>query len=305
MKTRTPLVTACLLAAGLLLFACGVESIPDDSLAAPPANDSGSGSDPTDDGTQDDRAGRRVFFSFGTGAPDDPQKMKDFLVDQVQKVAAAMGKVKDPSVDSTVLLGAAAVTPASVKARLTAYAQTLGAGDTFVMYSHGHGNKSGLLLDFDAPGAGVLSWKELAELILTLPAKNVLVFTMSCHSGTLADLLKTSEYVARWQGRRAGGRSLVVMTAVAADEVASATDLVIGDPGGIGNPFTYAVRTALDGLADGFSAAPTGGAADGVTTLKEARDYILFTSKAKAKDGQHNPQLAGECVETERFPTAP
>jgi hypothetical protein len=305
MRARANPIAVSLLA-GLLLAACdGVESTPGDAMAPLAANDLGSRAS-VDAGAlaMDAAVAHGVFFSFGIAAPDDPPKKKDLLLDQVHRVAEVIGKMKNPSFDSSVLLGAPAVSPDSVKARLEGYAQTLGSGDTFVMYSHSHGTKKGLLLGFE-PGAGLLSWEDLAELILALPAKNVLVFTMSCHSGALADLLKSSEYAARWQGRTADDRSLVVMTAVAADETAAATDFLIGNPNSIGNPFNYAVRTALAGQADGFSTASGTGAADGVTTLSEARGYILQTGKEKAKNDQQNPQFAGELVDDERFPTAP
>jgi hypothetical protein len=247
--------------------------------------------------------GRSVFFAFGVAAPDDPQGQKDLLVDQVGKVLSSA--VAGPGVTATeVLVGAAEVSPAIVRAKLWEYQQTLQGADTFVIYSHGHGGAKGLALAFDKTPSDLLRWQEYADLLLSLPAKNVVVFTMACHSGALADVLKQEPFASRWLGRSKSGRSFVVLTAVASDETATATDGRIGDPSAIGNPFTFAVRTAIDGQADGFAGTASAGSGDGWTSLRELVDYVVFTAHEKARSDDHHPQFAGELVESERFPLA-
>lgn len=311
---------------GQFVTGCGplsVDPVPlpaDVSDAAPPALDGGvTGGDTGVDGGVDGvdggvdasvdagsgnaAPGRTLFLAFGVAAPDDPEGQKNLLEDQVSKVlssAVAGGRVAT----ADVVVGASEVSPAVIRARLEAYRQTLEATDSVVIYSHGHGSTKGLVLAFDRAPTDMLRWHEYADLLLRLPAKNVVVFTTACHSGALADVLKSEPFASRWQGRSKAGRSFIVLTAVAADESATATDVRIGDPSAIGNPFTYAVRTAIDGQADGFVGTASTGPADGITSLRELTDYVLFTAHEKARTDDHHPQLAGEFVDSERFPLA-
>ncbi len=97
---------------------------------------------------------------------------------------------------------------------------------------------------------------------------------------------------AQWQGQReSAGRSLIVLTAVSKDQLSTPTD-VSTDPAAIGNPFTYAVRTALGGAADGA----LDGEQDEKVTVDEFVAYVLETAKDESKDGYAEPQFAGEYV---------
>ena len=66
---------------------------------------------------------------------------------------------------------------------------------------------------------------------------------------------------------------------------------------GIGNPFSYAVRKALAGKADGA----VDGQKDGKTTMEELVKYILATAKEKSVDQYAEPQFAGEYNESDLF----
>ena len=88
-----------------------------------------------------------------------------------------------------------------------------------------------------------------------------------------------------WEGRQAAGRDLVVLTAVAADELATPSP----DPA-IGNPFTHAVSTALRGAADGFDGRPV----DGNIDMAELTGYVLRTAAGTIRGQEHTPQHAGE-----------
>lgn len=90
---------------------------------------------------------------------------------------------------------------------------------------------------------------------------------------------------ASWEGRRAAGRDLVVLTAVAADELATPSP----DPV-IGNPFTHAVSTALRGAADGFDGRPVEGNID----MAELTGYGPRSAAGAIRGQEHTPQLAGE-----------
>lgn len=160
-----------------------------------------------------------------------------------------------------------------VRERLADYARTLTSDDTFVLYSHGHGGPFG---NFFA------GWSRFADSILALPARNVVVFAMSCQSGSLTDKLLARK--AEWEGRGAAGRSLVVLTPVDASQNAGPSP----EPG-IGNPFTHAVISAVQGNADGSS----GKERNGRVELQELVDHVLAVTRAKSRDQSHRPQFAG------------
>lgn len=112
---------------------------------------------------------------------------------------------------------------------------------------------------------------------------------MACHSGYLAEAVNALGVA--WQGQReTAGRSLIVLTAVSKEQLSTPTD-VSTDPAAIGNPFTYAVRTALGGAADGA----LDGEQDEVTA-DEFVAYVLETAKEESTDGYAEPQFAGEYV---------
>ncbi len=85
--------------------------------------------------------------------------------------------------------------------------------DTFIMYTHSHGVPRGLLIDTEASKRMnmVYRWDEFVETILSLPAKNVIIFTMACHSGYLAEAMKANSE--KWQGQWVSQqRNLLVFT---------------------------------------------------------------------------------------------
>jgi len=160
-----------------------------------------------------------------------------------------------------------------VRERLAEYERTLTKEDTFVLYSHSHGGPLGTFFG---------GWVWFAERILALPARNVVALTMSCQSGMLTDRLLARK--AKWEGRRALGRSLVVLTPVDASQNAGPSP----EPG-IGNPFTHAVITAVQGDADGCS----GRERNGRVELQELVDHVLAVTRAKSRDQSYHPQFAG------------
>jgi len=230
-----------------------------------------------------------AFLAFTKASPDNPPKMAAFGIDQTSKVADAVNRLSSPSYSLEVLLDPSSISLSVLKGRLEHYRSSLGGGDTFVMYSHTHGTDAGLMIDF-APqsAAGALGWNDLAGAILALPARNVVVFTMSCHSGHLADAL--SALASTWKGQRvSAGRNLIVLTSVSSDQVSGATNYST-DTNAIGHPFTYAVRTALAGQADGF----LDGVRNGTIEMDELVQYVLKTTKEKSTDQLAEPRLAGE-----------
>lgn len=163
--------------------------------------------------------------------------------------------------------------------------------DTVIIYTHSHGRKAGfegsqplggIVLDLPVrrpDHRGTFLWDEYVELLLKIPAKNVVVLTMSCFSGGLVEYMNTPKVRTLWNDRKKQGRNLIVMTSQNKDSLSSP---IVKD-GEIINPFTYAVVKAFAGEADGFrlehdeftKPAPK----DGNLTVGEMIDYILYTTE--------------------------
>jgi hypothetical protein len=195
--------------------------------------------------------------------------------------------------------------------RLERLAKETGPNDTVIIYTHSHGRRNGFEdaqplggLVMDLPirrpeRRGTLLWDEYAELILDLPAKNVVVLTMACFSGGLVEYLESPTVKERWKDRRRKqGRNLIVVTSQNKDLISSP---IVKDNELI-NPFTYAVERALLGEADGFELIDgqpvKNGRKDGAVTVGEFVDYLLRTtattaSEAPRRKNNARPQVTG------------
>ena len=214
--------------------------------------------------------GAKKILIFGDPNPNNPRRQVQLMERSLRLVADAF-KAQAYDVDT---IPTGQLNRASVRERLAHYTRSLTPEDTFVLYSHSHGGERGTFF---------LTWSEFAENILAIPAKHVVVFAMSCHSGKLCDALTAVK--SKWEGRKDQGRSLVVLTPVSADQDAGPSP----EPG-IGNPFTYAVTTAAQGAADGVS----GSAKDGRIELEELVAYVIRTTREKSMRQSYRPQFAGE-----------
>ena len=247
------------------------------------------------DAFDSDTLAQASAFTFFKAAPSDPAGKQEFGLDQMTKVADALAVVPFPDFHVEVADDPTQISVASLRAKLAAYRDSLDEQDTFVLYSHTHGDIPGLLIDFETGSleGAAYRWEDLAKDIVALPARNVVIFVMACHSGYLAEAMNALG--AGWQGQReTAGRSLVVLTAVSKDQLSNPTDVSTALTA-IGNPFTYAVRTALGGAADGAS----DGVRDKKVTLSELVKYVLETAKEVSTDGYAEPQFAGEYVADE------
>jgi hypothetical protein len=248
------------------------------------------------------RAGEPAAYhlSVSKALPDDPIGMQEFGRGQAGLVSDALAALPDGyQVDllwEQVPVGPEpVVSRATVRAELARYRTDLTDQDTFVWYSHSHGVVPGLVVG----PREVYTWADFAADILDLPARNVIVLVMSCHSGALADTLKGAAFRDRWADRRAEGRNFVVLTSVNAQQLSTATRI----DGVRENPFTYAVRTAFEGQADGFLAGGGAGARDGRITLRELVDYIPYATRENSGQpgdpaSKFDPQVAASFDET-------
>lgn len=164
--------------------------------------------------------------------------------------------------------------------------------DTVVIYTHGHGRKDGFEksqplggIAMDLPirrleHKGTILWDEYTDLILDIPAKNVVVLTMACFSGGLVEHLNSPKVRKRWEHRhQKEGRNLIVLTSQCKDKPSSP----IAKNSKVINPFTYAVTKMLAGEACGFKlkhGKPVSySKKDDKLTVGELIDFTLYTTE--------------------------
>jgi hypothetical protein len=247
--------------------------------------------------------------------------MQQRAPDAIRRVETAVRSIDAKSVVKTLIepvrtinqyragQGREVVTGEAFRNELNTLIDTASVNDTVVIYTHSHGLRNGfedvqpfggMVLDLPVrrpPHAGVFLWDEYADLILRIPAKNVVVLTMSCYSGALIKHLNTPGLAKKWKDREQTGRNFVVMT--------SQNDVLKSEPIRIGNqmlnPFTYAVERALGGFADGFVASqgkPSDASKDGKLQLGEVIDYVLHATEQTPSDSilpvnTSKPQVTG------------
>ncbi|MEY4065470.1 MAG: hypothetical protein RIR26_1678 [Pseudomonadota bacterium] len=241
--------------------------------------------------------GNRYFYSFARSNPSDPVGMMNFGVNQTSQVNESISTLTKNPFEMDTELDPLVMNSETLQGKFAELRAKLKPEDTFVLYSHSHGLIPGLGMNWDAANRMDIpyKWQTFAQEIISLPAKNVIIFTMSCHSGYLAEALNTLS--SEWKNKRSSaGRNLIVLTAVSKEQLATATDNGMTLES-IGNPFTYAVKTALRGAADGFGGKPK----DGKTTMQELVSYVLATAKSQSADQYAEPQNAGEFTADDVF----
>ncbi|MFM7150183.1 MAG: hypothetical protein ACKO23_10105 [Gemmataceae bacterium] len=234
----------------------------------------------------------------------DPQEQQQRGIDAVRKIAKAAGETRRGAIVDSLAENVTTiqqyrrgqvqekVTGAIFRDRLRRLTETASAQDTVVLYTHSHGRQNGfeesqplggIVLDLPVrkpEHGGALLWDEYADLLLKIPAKNVVVLTMSCFAGGLVEHLDSRSVRDRWKNRRQKeGRNFIVLTS----QNGSLPSGPIVKNGELINPFTYAVAQALGGEADGFVLAGgkpvSGKPKDGKLSVGEIIDFILYTTE--------------------------
>jgi hypothetical protein len=159
--------------------------------------------------------------------------------------------------------------------------------DMYVQYSSGHGSNHGLM-------AGV-SYRDICDNALSYPAKEIIIFTMACHSGALVDSFNAKKK--EWEDFDSMGRTLFVMTSSKASQDSMTgpgtdPDEPHGPNGSAGSAFGHYLWKALIGFADGY----TDGVKDGFISLEEIRDYVhdltqKYSHQTPVFTGSFNPTL--------------
>lgn len=244
------------------------------------------------------------FLIVGKGKVADPPELQKREVDAVERIAKSASKIQHGSAVDALAENVMTiqqyrrgtvkelVTGDIFRHRLQRLVDTAKPKDTVVIYTHSHGCRNGfeesqplggIVVDLpikQLPHGGTMLWDEYTDLLLRIPAKNVVVLTMSCFSGGFVEFLNSKEVQDRWKDRRVKeGRNFIVLTSqngsLTSDPILKGVELV--------NPFTYAVAKAFNGEADGFVLAdgkpinqlPK----DGKLSVGELIDFILYTTK--------------------------
>lgn len=252
---------------------------------------------------------RTRILIVGKGKVADPQELQKREVDAVERIAKAASRFQPDAVVDSLAENVMTIqqyrrgavkellTGDVFRARLQHLIDTAKPQDTVVIYTHSHGCRNGfeqsqplggIVVDLpikQLPHGGAMLWDEYTDLLLRIPAKNVVVLTMSCFSGGFVEYLNSKQVQERWKDRRVKeARNFIVLTSqndsLTSDPILKGTEIV--------NPFTYAVTKAFDGEADGFALAdgkPTVGLnKDGKVSVGEMMDFILYTTKNTTSD---------------------
>lgn len=244
------------------------------------------------------------FLIVGKGKIADSQEQQQRGIDAVRKVMNAVragqpGAIVDALAENVMTIDQyrrgqvkETVTGAIFRERLRRLTEAATPQDTVVIYTHSHGRKNGfeesqplggIVMDLPVRQPehdGTLLWDEFVNLLLEIPAKNVVVLTMSCYSGGLVEHLNSQPVLDRWKERRQKeGRNLIILTSQ--NEKLTSSPIVKEKE--VVNPFTYAVTMAMEGKADGFALAAdkpvSGRPKDNKLSVGEMIDFILWTTQ--------------------------
>ena len=151
--------------------------------------------------------------------------------------------------------------------------------DMFLQYSSGHGYPGGL-------GVGV-EYDSMVEKVLSYNARETVVFTMACFSGTMIDAFRQKK--SQWSNFRDQGKTLFVMASSPSDQESSTgpgtDENEAGPDGSAGSAFGHSIWKSLyesDGYVDGIK--------DGFISIGEITE---FTKDMTNKIGGHVPQFDG------------
>jgi hypothetical protein len=222
--------------------------------------------------------GKKYYFAWGHASPNDPQNMHNEVKYDVLHTHEIFTKEIGGSYAGTKLIKSGEEN--SIASSFNQLKSQVTANDMFIQYSSGHGLKTGL-----AVGG---SYQEIASRILSLPAKEIIVFTMACHSGGLVDAF--NQMRSQWNGFATQGRTLFVMSSSTLEQTSSTgpgNDAEsVGPMGSAGSAFGHALWKSFLGDADGAY----DGVKDGFIDLGEIESY---TKQRTQQIGGHNPVTTG------------
>lgn len=229
----------------------------------------------------EDYTGKKYYFGWGAAASGDPNMMHNEVKYDVLHTHDIFTKEIGGSYLGTTLIGVSAATQSAIVREWRRLQDLMTWNDMYVQYSSGHGSVTGL-------GVGV-TYEDIAKNALSYPAREIIIFTMACHSGGLVDAFNKKKSV--WQNWQEYGRTLLVMGSSKTSELSQTgpgtdPDQPNGPSGSAGSAFGHALWKALIGYADGH----IDGVKDGFLSLGEIEKFTVWKTKNIAG---HTPVSTG------------
>ena len=223
---------------------------------------------------------KKYYFGWGAAGFSDPSMMHNEVKYDVLHTHDIFTKDIGGNYLGTKMIGTS-TSGSGIRAEWNRLSSVMTKDDMYIQYSSGHGSTSGL-------GVGV-TYNEMRDAALSFPAREIIIFTMACHSGGLVDAFNAKKTV--WENWQNEGRTLMVMASSKKSETSSTgpgtdPDEASGPSGSAGSAFGHALWKALIGYADGY----LDGVKDGFLTLGEIRDYSIMKTK---QVGGHVPVVTG------------
>ncbi len=225
--------------------------------------------------------GKKFYLGWGAAMSRDPAVMHNVAKYDVLHTLGIFSTELGGNYFSEKFTSYRDATSKNIRAAWQTIKQQMTSDDMFLQYSTSHGNGTGLAVG--------LSYRDIRDYALSLPAKEIVIFTMACYSGALIDSF--NQVKSQWQDWGQRGRSLLVMSSsTAREESGNGPSTDPNEPGGPsgsgGSAFGHAIWKALTGAADGF----VDGSKDGFVSLGEIRDYTRYRTQ---QIGGHTPLDTG------------
>ncbi len=225
--------------------------------------------------------GKKYYLGWGAAMTGDPSMMHNEVKFDVNHTHDIFTKDIGGNYLGTTLIGPAAVTRAAILNKWSTIKSAMTDKDMYVQYSSGHGSSSGLAVG--------VSYNEIRDHSLSLPAQEIIVFIMACNSGGLVDSFKAKQSI--WGDWGSKGRTLMVFASSKKSENSSTgpgtdPDEPNGPNGSAGSAFGFALWKSLIGYADGF----IDGVKDGYLSLGEIEKYTI---QRTFDEGGHTPVSTG------------
>lgn len=219
--------------------------------------------------------GKKYYMGWGVAGRGDPNMMHLEVSSDVKHTHEIFSKDVGGNYESYVKTGLE-VNGSYIKDTWEEIKDLTNKEDMYIQYSSGHGSPTGL-------GAGV-SYKEIADYVLSLDVEERVVFIMACYSGGLTEEFERRK--SEW-----GKGDLFVLASSKRSESSStgpSSDPEADGPrGSAGSAYGHSLWKALLGDSDGF----VDGVEDNYISLEEIAAYTTYLTK---RLGGHTPQLTGQ-----------
>jgi len=225
-------------------------------------------------------SGKKFYLGWGSAGDTSPAMMQNEVRYDVLHTHDIFTNKIGGDYRGTEEIGAQA-TPATLRRDWQTIGSQIGANDMYVQYSSGHGYPGGL-------GVG-LDYGQIRDRVMSFNAKETIVFTMACFSGSEVDAFRARD--AEFRRLAAQGKTLFVLTSSGDAEESSTgpgydPDEPNGPLGSAGSAFGHSLWKALAGDADGV----VDGVKDGMIDLSEVQ---VYTTQLTQQIGGHTPVAYG------------